>query len=158
MISKILPNICNDFDDSLYRDFNSIPEYIDSTLNKDKELYKYFSIENDYSYIENIIRDNTIKFGAPNEFNDPFECMSVIGVTNFQSTKEKLSELTAKFGRKYSDSALLHSYDEIVSHSLNSYRNNSLSKYGILCLSGVWNNILMWAHYSNEHRGLIVIF
>jgi hypothetical protein len=132
MSSEILPKICNDVDESIFSGFNSVPEYIESTLNDDKELYKYFAIEDDPGFVENIIRDNTIKFGAPNEFNDPFECMSAIGITSFDYTKKQLEEVTRSSGKKYSDDALLRAYDGIVSHSLKNYRN-SLSKYGILC-------------------------
>lgn len=131
-----------------------MPEYLESTLDDDKELYKYFSIEDDPGFVENIIRDNTIKFGDPNEFNDPFECRSVIGITSFDDTEKQLAELT---GKQYSKNALLRAYDGIVSHSLKKYRN-SLSKYGILCLSGTWDNVLMWAHYANSHKGIITIF
>jgi len=135
-----------------------MPEYIESTLNDDKELYKYFSIDGDPDFIEKIVRDNTIKFGNPSEFNDPFECMSVIGITSFASTKKKLKELARGSGKKYSDEALLRAYDEIVSRSLTSYRDGSLRKYGLLCLSGTWDNILMWAHYANKHRGVVAVF
>lgn len=157
MTSIILPKICNEVDDSLYKQFDSIPEYIEFTLNEDNELYKYFPLENDPGFMENVIRDNTIKFGAPNKFNDPFECMSVIGVTNFNSTKKNLEELTQKSGKKYSDSALLRAYDDIVEVSKDYFRKTTLSKYGILCLSGTWDDILMWAHYSNDHKGVVVI-
>ena len=74
MTSIILQKICNDVDDSQYNKFTSMPEYLESTLNEEKELYKYLSLRDDHSFVENIIRDNTIKFGAPNKFNDPFEC------------------------------------------------------------------------------------
>jgi hypothetical protein len=70
----------------------------------------------------------------------------------------KLEELTRASGKKYSEKALIRAYDEIVKKSLESYRNNSLSKYGIFCLSGTWDNILMWTHYSDMHKGIIVIF
>lgn len=157
MISTILPEICNDVDDSLYEQFNSVLEYIESTLNEDNELYKYFPLDNDAGFMENVIRDNTIKFGAPNKFNDPFECMSVIGVTNFNSTKKKLEEFTQKSAKKYSNGAILRAYDEIIGVSKDYFKKNTLSKYGILCLSGTWDDILMWAHYSNDHKGVVVI-
>jgi len=157
MSSEMLQKICNNVDKSKYSSFNSIPEYIESTLNDDKELYKYFTIEDDPGFVENIIRDNTIKYGAPNEFNDPFECMSVIGITSFDYTKKQLEEVTRSSGKKYSGDSLLGAYDGIVSRSLKDYRNG-LSKYGILCLSGTWDNVLMWAHYANSHKGIITIF
>lgn len=158
MASTILSKICNDKDESIYSGFNSVPEYIESTLNDDKELYKYISIEDDPKFVENIIRDSTIKFGAPNEFNDPFEFMSVIGISSLNSTIEKLNELAQKAGKKYSDVAILRAYDDIVKYSVKFYRDNVLSKYGILCLSGEYDSLLMWAHYSNDHKGIIAIF
>jgi len=133
-------------------------EYIESTLNEDKELYKYLPLSDDPGYLENVIRDNTIKFGAPNDFNDPFECMSVIGITSFNRTKKELEELTKNKGKKYSDEAFLRAYGQVVARSLDYYRNKSLSKYGVFCLSGKWDDILMWAHYSNDHKGVVTIF
>ncbi len=135
-----------------------MPEYIESTLNEDNELYKYFSLENDPGFMENVIRDNTIKFGTPNKFNDPFECMSVIGINSFNSTKKKIEELTQKSGKKHSDGALLRAYDKIVGVSKTYYKEKSLSQHGLLCLSGTWDDILMWAHYSNDHKGVVAIF
>ena len=158
MTSKILLKISNEFDDSEFKKFKSVPEYIESTLNDEKELYKYISLKDDYSFIKNIVKDNTIKFTSPDEFNDPFECMSVIGVTSLDATMKKLEELSKPSGSKYSEDALLRSYDNIVKHSLEYYRTKSLSKYGMLCLSGTWDNILMWAHYSNDHKGIILVF
>ena len=128
MTSIILPKITNDIEDSEYKKFNSMTEYIESTLNEDKELYKYVSLKDGHSFIKNIVRDNTIKFSSPDEFNDPFECMSVIGVTSFDITMNKLEELTRASGKKYSEKALIRAYDEIVKKSLESYRNNSLSE------------------------------
>lgn len=158
MRSIILDKICNDIDDTPYGDFDSMPEYIESTLNVDKELYKYISLENNSGFIENIIRDNSIKYGAPNEFNDPFECMSIIGISSLNTVKKQIDKLSRDTDKTYSDGAVLRAYDEIVSHSLNSYRTKSLAKYGILCLSGIWDDILMWAHYSNDHKGIIAVF
>ena len=102
-----------------------------------------------------IIRDNTIKFGAPNEFNDPFECMSVVGIISFAHTKR---DLEARSGKRYTDEAVKKNFDEIVSYSHDSFGKKSLAKYGILCLSGTWDDVLMWAHYSNDHKGIIAIF
>lgn len=29
---------------------------------------------------------------------------------------------------------------------------------GILCLSGKWDNVLMWSHYTDEHKGFVIEF
>ncbi len=158
MASKIMSRIFNDIDDSLYSKFASIPEYIESTLNENRELYKFYSLKDDYSFVEKIIKDNTIKFGDPNEFNDPFECRSVLGISSIKATRKQLDELTKNSGKRYSDDALLRAYDGIVKISLEAYRRKTLSKYGLLCLSGTWDNILMWSHYSNDHKGIVLIF
>ena len=157
MSSKILLKINNNVDQSMYIDFNSMTEYLESTLNDEKELYKYFAIEDDPTFVENIISNNTIKFGDPNEFNDPFECRSILGVSSFDYTKKKLDEITRNSGKIYSENALLRAFDKIVRISLKGFHKR-LSKYGILCLSGTWDNVLMWAHYANSHKGIIIIF
>jgi len=84
--------------------------------------------------------------------------MSIIGITSFNSTKKKFEELTNNSIIKYSTETLLRAYDEIVNISLDPFRNKSIAKYGILSLSGTWDSILMWAHYSNYHKGIILIF
>ena len=52
-------------------------EYLESTLNEEKELYKYLSLGDDPSFVENIIKDNTIKFGVPSKFN--VDCTPEVG-------------------------------------------------------------------------------
>ncbi len=158
MSSSIFSRISNDVDDNIYRGFHSIPEYIESTLNDERELYKYLAIDNDPGFVENVIRDNTIKFGNPSKFNDPFDCMSVIGIESFHNTKKRLEQLARSSGRKFSNGAYWRAYDDIVRRTIASYRTKSLGKYGLLCLSGKWDNILMWAHYSNSHRGIVAVF
>ena len=157
MSSPILSRISNDADDA-YRGVHSIPEYIESTLNDERELYKYFAINSDLGFVENIIRDNTIKFGNPCQFNDPFDCMSVIGIPSFNDTKRMLEELARSSGRTFSNESYRRAYDDIVRGQVDTYRTRSLGMYGLLCLSGKWDNILMWAHYSNSHTGIVTVF
>jgi len=155
MRTNIIDKICNELDDPLDGYSGTMLEYIESKLNHDNELYKYMSLEGGYGFLEDIIRDNTIKYGAPNEFNDPFECMSRIGVSNLDTVRESLNQIT---GINYATGAVLRAYDEIVNYSLNSYRSTELAKYGILCLSSIWEDILMWAHYADDHRGIVAVF
>lgn len=158
MSSSILSKINNDVDDDIYRPFQSIPEYIESTLNDERELYKYLSIDTDVDFVESIITDNTIKFGNASEFNDPFDCMSVIGVESFEVTKHRIEELARSSGRKFSNGAYSRAYDDIVRRSVDFYRTKSLGKYGLLCFSGKWDNVLMWAHYANNNKGIAAVF
>lgn len=157
MSSSILSRIRNDADDA-YRGVHSIPEYIESTLNDERELYKYLAINSDLGFVENIIRDNTIKFGNPSQFNDPFDCMSVIGITSFNDTKRMLEELAGCSGRQFSNESYERAYDDIVRRTVADFRTKSLGKYGLLSLSGKWDNILMWGHYANSHTGLVTVF
>ncbi len=30
----------------------------------------------------------------------------------------------------------------------------AIGKYGVLCFSRCWNNILMWSHYGDRHKGI----
>jgi hypothetical protein len=39
-----------------------------------------------------------------------------------------------------------------------SYREAVTSRIGLLCLSEVPDDILMWAHYANSHRGICLVF
>jgi hypothetical protein len=89
-------------------------------------LYKYMGI----SGLKAILKKNTLRFTNPLNFNDPFDCaMSSLG-------SETLNDDTA-----LSNSIRMHSHR---------------SKSGILCLTRNQFNLLMWAHYADNHRGAVV--
>lgn len=145
------------------------------------KIYKYLHEDR----IENILEDNIFRFTQPEEFNDPFELRPVLRFAhddyslystlddNFESTlKEeykKNSDINTNmtfesfltFGKtkqkeiKELTKSFLTSKE--FTKKLNETHYKAANKnIGILCLTKNYNNLLMWAHYANSHKGFVV--
>lgn len=83
--------------------------------------------------------------------NDPFE-----GHFNEIQVKDaKINQL--RFYRKCG----LDTYDDSDDYQINEsvgVLQGNISDLGIISLSESYNNPLMWAHYANEHKGMVVEF
>ena len=122
-------------------------------LNQKKLIYKYCSYE---VGLNDIILKQSLKFSNPSEYNDPFDCHeSLIKLDlmnlNFETFIEEqypnLSRnikrgLVRDFNSKYLYKCLLE----------------ERKRFKITCFSLSYNNILMWSHYADKHRGICVGF
>lgn len=91
-------------------------------------LYKYVSFESG----SKILSGETIGFTRLNDFNDPFESTAF----GFE-------------GREGLDSKAKQTL---------SLKNNFSNNYGVLSLTKNPLNPLMWSHYSDSHRGMVIGF
>lgn len=76
-----------------------------------------------------VIKNSSIGFSCLEDLNDPFECASL----------------------RFSPSDQLNGN---VQH--NAFRNRLSGKYGVLSLTRNPLNTLMWAHYGDNHRGVVI--
>lgn len=96
-------------------------------------LYKYKSV--DRNTLDILIKRDLF-FPKTYQFNDPFDGQLLpIDFIN------ELKELGYSNIRK-----------EIENH--NNFVKDRIDSYGVLCLSRVRENILMWSHYANSHKGV----
>jgi hypothetical protein len=93
-------------------------------------LYRYTS----FKYLESIFAHNTLYFCSPNNINDPFDCKTSFSPPVPDEESEETSRDWEKIVREYS------------------------SRCGILCLSEVPDDILMWSHYGDKHQGVVLRF
>ncbi len=142
-----------------------------------------------YKYLEparlDVLKDKTIRFTQPGDFNDPFEFRPRIEAaaseeevrTYVENNFEHLVEQElAKYGRLLqivpeaalkkllvAQKARLPDLFRLlephilqkVSPLLDSFLNQNV---GVLCLSEVRDSILMWGHYTDNHHGFVVGF
>jgi hypothetical protein len=94
-------------------------------------LYKYIS----FAAGEKILKHNSIGFSQPKYFNDPFDLPTYPKGKNegFESVPAMLSTINRM-----------------------STENNWAENSGILSLTRVPTNPLMWAHYADEHKGMVI--
>lgn len=126
-------------------------------------LYRYFSFGN---WIEKIINGSAIRFQCPLAFNDPFDGRPSISADLWdpqieqyyhdlgkrhgmgraerrRKIKELKSQLEVTGGRGAISAELLEGL---------------MAKYGLLCLTPHADNLLMWSHYGDSHKGLCIAF
>jgi hypothetical protein len=128
------------------------------------KLYKYRSTSK-YS-LEGLI-NNELFFSSYEDFNDPFEFENPAPdlTQAYKNARKKYRELfdnkeiTRKVFLQLVDLAKRPSEEVLQERkqTLDNIKKNILN-IGILCLSEIDNNILMWSHYAEEHRGFCIEF
>jgi len=105
-----------------------------------EKLYKY------QIYRPCFFKDILLKINHPSEFNDPFEALPASkSVRYFLAngpfrTQEEREKTLLQFERQ------LEEYGPIVS-------NQNL---GVMCFTSKPDCLIMWAHYGNNHQGILV--
>ncbi len=136
------------------------------------KLYKYMSFE---SAIR-LLRDGCVRFTQPGDFNDPFEMNPSFDLMSKQDL-DGLPDAPDVPGMKILTPEALKSMfaailpglqKEISKHAGQDgafvLRNNELAQstlddeFGVFCLSEAADNLLMWAHYADNHRGVAIQF
>ncbi|MBL0492748.1 DUF2971 domain-containing protein [Aeromonas veronii] len=107
-------------------------------------LYKYMS------YIDNYLSDPTIKLSPPSLLNDPFESQDVEDMRRFIYESYLASDNRDVYvnGIKVSPSRA----KRIIENEPMSIVNSS----GVISLSESNRSLLMWAHYANQHKGIVI--
>ena len=122
--------------------------------------YKYRSI----SRAKEIITGGDLYFSSPKNFNDPYDCQIIQAC---QYEKKDIINL-------FSHADLCREHPEILNYIENTiddnidngklyeviecaFRNNLYSK-GVCCFSSIFDSILMWSHYAENHKGVCLKF
>ncbi|WP_434120395.1 DUF2971 domain-containing protein [Pseudomonas fortuita] len=116
-------------------------------------LYKYQSVTQ-HSLLSLV--QNTVWMSTPASFNDPFDC-----AINLDSKKlaESVSHAVGIASQgKVVDSSLEQPKpeDEAAYLQLRESLRAQMQSIGVLCLSETPDEILMWSHYAENHKGFCV--
>ncbi len=142
-----------------------------------KFLYRYFPIDKytEDKYTERIFKHNELYFRNPNKFNDPFDCKALLTFKRDWNLEEYIKfvknnaidsigrNLNNKEKQSYKEMAI-EVFKNSDRNQLNRNFNNtikeglakSINEFRILCLSEKYNDILMWSHYADGHRGFVL--
>ncbi len=119
-------------------------------------LYKYLSTSS--LSFESILSDNKVYFSPPSRMNDPFEFRPNIVLPSKSSLKKYL----VMRGAKHKDlKYLVPKNMDLFRENINRVRDTlwSLSdRAGVLCLTPHFDNLLMWSHYGDCHKGICIGF
>ena len=127
-------------------------------------LYKYRSMNS--PGLERIFSNNEIFLSDPTSFNDPFDCKPFL-ITHssefkrkefyeslvrhrFPNATKKEVQLEVRKNPRFSELEQRQHLEELY--------NSFLKLFGLYCLTEVPDDILMWSHYSDSHRGICLQF
>jgi hypothetical protein len=125
-------------------------------------LYKYLAYDNG---AKALIDNGTLKYSHFSEFNDPFDCQVSYDVEDsleyYQSRKDLIKAAGDKLN--YSPAERIQKKQQMFKNVEKSiidgdFHKSLLNPIGICCLSKVPDSILMWSHYANHHKGVVVEF
>lgn len=121
--------------------------------NAPKYLYKYWG--NNTLSLNNLI-NGKMWFSAPCNFNDVFDCdLSIDKNRVLESAFEMFPD---KRGIR-PGSPIWHEIKKTTNKSISVLRKEFetlKTSFGITCFSEVFDSLLMWSHYSNNHTGICV--
>lgn len=125
------------------------------------KLYKYISV----IPIKEILIHNRLKFQNPADFNDPFDCNINIKLSkDYNFIHEHLLETDLyKTGNIPEVILELKAENMMENHSEFEYKTNEvirkhIKESGVSCFTTDPNNLLMWSHYADKHRGVCLGF
>lgn len=104
-----------------------------------------------------ILQDCTFRFSSPTAFNDPFDC-SLDEVTTYKMSEIKKFFATnggySKLSRHTRN--LIEQDKSIFSKWVKDAKDKAVNSRGVLALSGSVDEILLWSHYADDHKGLAI--
>jgi len=137
---------------------------------KPEVVYKYRDWKNDFH--KRLLVNNEIYLSSPKDFNDPFDCRITENYNLFTPEEEEnyINELLISGFPKTEAEGL--DFISVVKRVENLLRDKERLQatiesergyyqdhcYAIFSCSKLWNNILMWSHYSQQHTGFCVGF
>ncbi|MCB4794233.1 DUF2971 domain-containing protein [Pseudomonas sp. NP21570] len=132
--------------------------------NTAETLYRYKYVSFDSGSLQ-IIKEGTLKYTCPLEFNDPFDCYPAYdpkSIENIVKQRPDLIKAVAK-NEGLSPAKRLMRHGRYIANIRRGVASGDFAKglvrdLGILCLSRIPNDILMWSHYAQHHKGFVVEF
>ena len=121
-------------------------------------IYKYTSTEAAVATVKN----TTLKFTCPLEFNDPFDCNTSIleftrtpdAVAEYKQALEQaglpLIRKMAMLGEFYRPDRFQEIYGSVA--------RSKILRSKVTCFSKNYKSTLMWSHYADHHKGVCLEF
>ena len=120
-------------------------------------LYKYMP---EWPYALNTLTTRYFYFSHKSDFNDPFEGKFF---DDGQYSKENIRHYFRNSCHVPEDFMIslekilsTENWEQILKDRLKQEKELVEQEYGILCLSQIKNDILMWSHYANSHKGVVI--
>jgi hypothetical protein len=132
-------------------------------MDKPAFLYRYRRID---EYLRPILVESEIYFAPVKSFNDPFDCkIRLLPGTDASRMKEYVENMINQYRpdmTRPDREKLLEGIDaggpEFIQKLLDGVQDDFTNEVGVLSLSAKRDDLLMWSHYSDGHRGVCLEF
>lgn len=129
-------------------------------------IYRYRS-DSDFTLDE--LASSYIFFTSRDKLNDPFDCFPALLKSNPDSASVKryianeLKRSFPEFNKTLNERVINDTINRLSSGShyrktVNDQIEKLANQIGISCFTTVANNLMMWSHYANSHKGLCLKF
>lgn len=126
-----------------------------------EKIYKYVSF---CTQSLTNLKDGSLYFSIPSQFNDPFDCDLPIAYDMSFKDVDKLRAIISSdedmpdVGREQLNEMSDADFYEMIMRLLNTNITSGLKGKGVCCFARYPNNLLMWSHYSQKHTGFCLEF
>lgn len=132
-------------------------------------LYKYYGFDHtsqtSIDRLRQIILDSRLWLSSPVDFNDPFDMSSYVDYEAKPLEKRRriermLANVEPHLSKKEIQSRitdLMLRQDELILRAKVA-RQTTVQACGVCCFTPDPRNLLMWSHYANQHKGLVLQF
>lgn len=136
-----------------------------------KILYKYRDIDNQDHF--QMLQDQSIFLSSARRFNDPFDCKIPLEYLNLADDEKLQRDFARKIIMMHGTDDIKAKIDEHIENFINKgilndkehlrkMEADDLNKldedFGVFCLSALPDNLLLWSHYANCHKGICIGF
>jgi hypothetical protein len=133
-------------------------------------LFKYRDISNDFHL--RTLKELTLFLPSAHRFNDPFDCKIPLEYSKLETDEELrrsfVKKLIMMHGDEETKSKMEDHVEKFMAMGLGTSREEllrfeeddikRLNEFGIYSVSAISNNLLLWSHYANAHRGICIGF
>lgn len=129
--------------------------------------YKYLPLtkEKDEKSLRDYLVESNLWLSTPSKFNDPFDmkCKYIFKGTHQNKRKfldEKFQQFCPDLPKHIKEETIsdLLTSNQFVADILNEKYENEIAQHGICSFSDDARDILMWAHYGSNHKGVCLQF
>jgi hypothetical protein len=131
-------------------------------------LYRYRDLKGkNRDRVRRMIRESVLYFASPESFNDPFDCKVYYNSSgSLSDLRRKQQKLYKKYAphlnrnerrlRTAKDMKQFNRQDFVI--KITTGGQKKVNAVGILCLSENRDDVVLWSHYADSHKGLCLGF
>ena len=123
-------------------------------------IYKYTGISDN---LDDSLVNGRLFFNNPQNFNDPFDCNFLLE-THCSAQEKTEYIMNSMNGQGFSQEQIDEAVNKVLNNPnswdnlINDAKERFLNRIGVCCFSKTNENPLLWAHYSDKHKGVCLVF